>query len=58
MTPSSPTTSGIDWLARTHRGVTDFRLPTDGYDIPSYVFRQRTIEYLAQVRAQFKNPRP
>lgn len=47
-----------DWLARIRGGGPDFRLPDDPPDIPPAVFRERTLEYLAQVRSQARPPAP
>ena len=40
-----------DWLARKVRGVVDFRLPGDPFELSSAEDRRRTVEYLEQVRA-------
>jgi hypothetical protein len=43
--------SQIDWLARRSGGIVDFRLPSDGFDIPGSVMRTRIAEYYQQLWA-------
>jgi len=49
---SSSKATAVNWLERRKGSVVDFRLPSDGHDIPSSVLAQRIAEFMTQENAR------
>lgn len=57
MTQNTKTNSErVDWVARIDGGGPNFRLPTDGADIPDDVLQKRICDYYRQVWEAMRLP--